>query len=1418
VEYTVAGISVGGLASQLVAVGRSLYPLVKQLRDERNAANSATIQTELLDGVLDQTLGRLQNISAHDSWWRGLLQKAEAQYVRPEYLEKPAIQEWLSQVEVQDGLKVLARAQLLSGSVDEAFTKQRLADRYAAYTGEADYLALGPIEAIINILVAGALGGKIELLVAGLVQESHAQTTTQLSRLEETLRTFTGDQIVVDAHTQNAESALSLVLRRRALPLVDSQAEITGLSRLVEGDLRFCLATVRGRIYLAAARLYSQSADKLDLAREYRAKALAVDSSIDTTIVDAWLSVGAGDIAAGLTRLGTVNSPDARSNTFAILVRREGRERALAWFDANLPSDHTFFTPLGWKNAAISLSEADRWEEAAARLAALPADAIDECPDLPYVDGTINAALTLPASVRRFSLTMQITAMPIEPLQGAEAASRRKKALSSFASAKDALSDVGEQVRAALAETWRAWLLLTDPLTRQEGERIVLNAMEQGESAIDYVQLAYTFRIPFDPKPLQRHLDIRELAGGLSPIEMAAKLALYRQTRTKAEVVDFLEKGRPNLIAVMTPAGYNFLLVNALLNSDQLERAQQILDDNRHEFADDYDRIQDQIRARRGEDISRSVEDRFIATNEDVDLQLLCDALQESQDLDRLHRYNLEFFRRQRNVRNAARLCDVLSRGERHKEIVDFLNDAADLVALDDDLAAGKARSLFYLGKLNEAKVLGDRLRLSRNNAWDRSFEVNLAVAMGRWDDFADIINRAWPYRQHEDTGHLLQLAQLAANIDQHKAMELTREAVSKGSQDPEVLAAASSLAFRLGQDEEAVPWMTEACNLSSPDYGPVKPVAIQELREILTASAGRTRGVEEALSAARIPIHMASSVWKIPLTRLLVIQPAENEREKDPRRRTLIPLRNGARGITEMSGINTVAADITTLLLLADLDLLPMLRNWSAGVAIPWSSMEWLLKEVQSCRFHQPSRVKTAKKLRELVVSNTFRVIAAVEPPGRLVDEVGRELAELLHTAKLTGGRLVRPLPLHSIRSFMEREANLAEYAPFVMTTLQFLNVLDADGAVDHHSSRRARRLLEAVDQREPPGPNDPGKGPLLLDDVAVAYFAGAGLLDAIHRSNRDLRVHSSMVSRLDQLIHTEAETARALEVLSRLRLWLRDGIADGPVRVLPRIQIANPDIGLEMRALQELLTDFGEVDAVLIEDRMLGVHWRATDQSGRNIPTIDTVDLLNEFVRIGYLTSESRFHFHHRLRARGFVCLPLELEELQAHLAARDADPETGHLRESAELRSIRENVQRLRSTAVLQQPMETPYLDRLRVTGFLAIRDIWTDSAVSIPTAIARTDWVWQTIMTTPLDWAHTIVDPMMVVDPTIGFVNEVTSLLMFPVPDAERAKAFREWLEVSILTPLELSSNDLLNELTKRVRLYIRRWVDEWPQAA
>jgi hypothetical protein len=458
---------------------------------------------------------------------------------------------------------------------------------------------------------------------------------------------------------------------------------------------------------------------------------------------------------------------------------------------------------------------------------------------------------------------------------------------------------------------------------------------------------------------------------------------------------------------------------------------------------------------------------------------------------------------------------------------------------------------------------------------------------------------------------------------------------------------------------------------------------------------------------------------------------------------------------------------------------------------------------------------VAGAKKLRELIVDNTLRVFApTAEPPASLVKEVGRELAELLYAAKEANGRVVRPLPIHRLQSLMEEEADLADYTAVIMSTVQFLDMLQADAVVDHRTAERARGMLTAAEHREPRTSGEPGTGPFFLDGLAIAYLSGAGLLDSLHRSARDLQVHPATVQELEDLIRTEGETARALEVLSRLRVWLRDQIATRHVEVLPRARLSEEDVGIETRLVQELLADLGTADAVLIDDRMVGGLWRATDRAGRTVPVIDTLDLLHDFTLCGLLSVEQRWQIHHALRSRGFVCIPLELEELESYLGGAEPDATTGLLRERAELRAIRENLQRLRSTAILQQPAETPYLDRLRIASLVAIRKLWTDAAVPAATATARTDWIWRTLMSSPIDWAHTIVNPDGVVAPMNGFLNEIAALLMIPIPDLERGRAFRDWFGNAVLAPLEVVSPGVLDDLTAMIRARIRGWIDEW----
>jgi len=84
-----------------------------------------------------------------------------------------------------------------------------------------------------------------------------------------------------------------------------------------------------------------------------------------------------------------------------------------------------------------------------------------------------------------------------------------------------------------------------------------------------------------------------------------------------------------------------------------------------------------------------------------------------------------------------------------------------------------------------------------------------------------------------------------------------------------------------------------------------------------------------------------------------------------------------------------------------------------------------------------------------------------------------------------------------------------------------------------------------------------------------------------------------------------------------------------------------------------------------------------------------------------------------------------------------------------------------------------------------------------------------------MLTPIDWAHTIVDPTGVVTPLTGFLNVISNLLLtIPNNDLERARAVRDWIDAEVLAPLERVSSETLDELTRMTITRLRGLVNDY----
>jgi hypothetical protein len=199
--------------------------------------------------------------------------------------------------------------------------------------------------------------------------------------------------------------------------------------------------------------------------------------------------------------------------------------------------------------------------------------------------------------------------------------------------------------------------------------------------------------------------------------------------------------------------------------------------------------------------------------------------------------------------------------------------------------------------------------------------------------------------------------------------------------------------------------------------------------------------------------------------------------------------------------------------------------------------------------------------------------------------------------------------------------------------------------------------------------------------------------------------------------------------------------------------------------------------------------------------------LDLLRLFQSQNVITENQRYEKLHRLRRSGFILVPVELDELEKHLRDAGIDQE-GHLIENAELRILRQTLMRIRSLDIVQQPMENPFLDRLRFGSIIVIRQLWQNNDVSAEQAVAQSDWVWRNVAPSPLDWAYPVRDRSNIASQLDAFARHIALLLNpMSIGNGERYKIFRDWVEHAVLEPLLPVNADLIDRVATLIGTHI-----------
>jgi tetratricopeptide (TPR) repeat protein len=1392
-------------------------PIARRLAVERKAGREPhSVAHDHLDTVLNATFKRLGAITANDPLWRTVGFGVGALFTRAEEFHKPHVQEWLSRTDVQRAVKALTR-QRASGAPEGSITRGLLVDTYMAASGEDRHHADSIIETTLAIFCASLNAAASDKGLAALTQAGFKSTHEAISELEHKLGKLAAhpelfvDGVLADHHESDARSDLQAVLRRRASPQARTLAELKEILSEIEvkGKYRGAPISVKADVLYWVARVLAAEG-KIDEAEDALCQLKKI-SKRNMAIPEAWLAVARNDPDTAIQLLRDRSDADARTAIFAILHRAKGLEEALTWY--GLQSQHTpeQFTAVGWRNVGATLIEGCRYDEAVQVLRGLPDNFVGECPALGYVMAIAYTTQFVPEARRHLIAEEKPLALRDRLLEGGEADQWRRKASDTFLLTRNAAVAARDDALVGVVDFWLQWLRLADPAKRSEEIAAIKEAMMDGAKAVDLVQFAQVFDIEFDATVLEKYLMRQEAYGGLSVREHAAKLYLLSATGRNGELADFVAAKWNRLLESAKPAELGTLLIESLTRAGQCTRAEEAL--KLHEgdlHPSDIPRLNLMIARCKGEDPTALAFANYQQTGEYVDLWNLVAGLTAGKRWAEMTPFARSLFDAEPTIENALRYVNCLRRTKAPDEVaLAFLENIPELARKNADLTSAMAWALFRVGRIEEARQLNERLLSSRRNPNDIGLDINIAIRLGDWSRFAEILGREWDRRGELPIHLLLDLAKLAGTTAPERALQLAQEAVNRHPDDSNILLRAFGVATALARDDIAMPWIHQAAELSKKG-GPVTGLSTREAIKIMAEHAESWRKKNELFRAGNIPLHWAAAMFNMPLSQLLIAIPRQNKDEADARRRYPVPIRSGARRPIEVGGINRIVFDVTSLVILSEWRCLDAAVTALSEVYISPRTMEFLLHEKEKIEFHQPSRIKQAKLLLGLLDSGRIVVVSGgFAAPSRLVAEVGDELAALLETARSSGGVCVHSGLVYKASSYMDQEAELGEHASCLTGLSAVANALHEEGRLDDVAYQNAVSFLRRVSGSGEGTATIAAGAPVYLDSVAAQYLLETDLLVVLANSGHRVFVYSGSIERWKSLVEAERHTETMSEALGRLRDSLRQGLTDHKIRFLREGRKDEDDegyLGFAGYPIIDILEDGGRVDAACIDDRLLNAQQFLQDNKARRVPLLCSFDIIDLLVSRGVIDDGRRRACVNLARQWGFFALPISADELIALLRGRTVDT-NGDLKESAELRAIRENLSRVHSAGVLTRAEDLNYLDHLWHVGLEAVRALWAEEGPSIDETRARADWVLDHVMP-DVELALKYADNR---DRRVEALAtaRLATILRPPAMPIDRRKEWVEWLERRVVGAYLPANSSVVADAASQ----ISRWIIE-----
>jgi hypothetical protein len=272
-------------------------------------------------------------------------------------------------------------------------------------------------------------------------------------------------------------------------------------------------------------------------------------------------------------------------------------------------------------------------------------------------------------------------------------------------------------------------------------------------------------------------------------------------------------------------------------------------------------------------------------------------------------------------------------------------------------------------------------------------------------------------------------------------------------------------------------------------------------------------------------------------------------------------------------------------------------------------------------------------------------------------------------------------------------------------------------------------------------------------------------------------------------------------------LRTNLKNGLETGKVILGRAIRADDEDgpCGALAHPSVAMLRLIDDVEAGVSDDRFLNQHLTISSETSTK-PLLTTVDVLDSLQRRGALSATKVQEARTALRRANYALMPLSVQELADLVSSAPILNRT--LVETGELRAIRESIQRIRMSDLLQFPKELPWLNSVHGASLLVLKQQWTGE-LDEAAACARSDWLLK--LSDVQGWTHRLNEGAeQLAD---RYLNWVALLMMLAVAQPRPVKeAYSRWFGSRILNPIANEDPKAYVLLLERAKVVVARGVD------